>query len=174
MRECWLQCAIIAFALRLRSRGAPHVKETCVMAIKKSGQTTRIILSSLFIFVIAPSANALCSSNNEPECSGFWNIYVSIPGGDRWDYDKMGRDPVSRRLAAPAESLVQRLKNCGLSVGIGNSSWIRGFRPDLIIVFSGSYASARFASTDLDIARRCGVNGYTKYGSMQVPGEGED
>ena len=134
----------------------------------KISKRTPLIFSLL---ALATNTKAECNAvGGSCQHRGFWNIYASIPGGDAWAADYVGNDPSSVRITRQAESIQNRMKNCGVTTTIANSSWVAGFRGDLVIVVSGPYTSSSAASYDLQAARQCGVNGYSKFGIMNEPG----
>ena len=148
------------------------------MSQKKSSMTTygtrSLMLCLPFLICVPGSVRAECTSNREPECSGYWNIYASIPNGDRWEFDRNGSDPVAMRADRQAKEIVARLGACGIDGQLNNSSRFSGFTRNYLIVHSISYRSVNSAKGDLQRAKQCGINGYTKPGSMNVPGPGED
>jgi hypothetical protein len=134
------------------------------------------ILGRLFFVVCltlsgASGAEAFCDKIGE-SCvhEGFWNVYAAAPGGDAWAEDYVGTQQSTLKLQSMAEAVVQGLSECGIKAEITNSSLVRGFRPDLVIVMSGPYASKDAAAMDVTAARSCGGEGYTKFGVWSEPG----
>lgn len=124
----------------------------------------------IMFMVLSAGAKAECTMAGVPcQHRGFWNIYASMPGGDAWAADYTGRSPTTVRVTRQAEAIQARVKSCGVAATIANSSWVAGFRGDLVIVLSGPYPSSSVASYDLSAARQCGVNGYSKFGVMDEP-----
>ena len=64
----------------------------------------------------------------------------------------------------------RRLKNCLVDSTVSNSSWVEGFRGNLVIVVSGPYPTSSAAVADLSASRRCGLSGYAKFGVMNEAG----
>ena len=125
----------------------------------------------LFAFLMAAPANAHCNKvGGSCQHTGLWNVYASIPGGDAWGEDYSGTDPATEVIQAKAETFVRRLSGCGINGQITNSSWVKGFRGDLVIVLSGPHDTASTAANELRAARNCGLSGYTKFGIWNEPG----
>ena len=127
-------------------------------------------VAALTLFIAAP-AGAYCNKvGGICQHKGFWNVYVSIPGGDAWSEDYTGSDSSTEVMQAKAQNVVRQLSGCGIDGQITNSSWVKGFRRNLVIVLSGPYDSASSAAGELRAARNCGLNGYTKFGIWNEPG----
>ena len=120
------------------------------------------------------SAYADCSSNNEPECLGYWNIYASIKGGNRWSNDKVGSDSLAQSIERQATVILNKLNSCRIRAQLLNSSWFIGMAPDLLIVVTGSFENIQSANQELSLAKNCGIQGYSKKATLTVPGPGED
>ena len=127
-----------------------------------------------FLLCFFSVARAECTSNNEPECSGYWNIYASIPNGDRWEFDRDGSDSVAIMADRKAKQIVAHLGACGVNSQLSNSSWFSGFTRDLLIVHSNPFNNENAAKVELVRAKQCGINGNTKFGKMNLPGAGDD
>ena len=141
--------------------------------VKNTGLLLAFLIG-IFVINIPQLARADCTSNREPECSGYWNIYASIPNGDRWEVDRDGSDPIAIKADRQAKQVVARLGSCGIDGQLSNSSWLLGFTPNYLIVHSISFRNVNSAKGDLQRAKQCGINGYTKPGTMNVPVPGED
>lgn len=102
--------------------------------------------------------------------AGFWNIFASFPGGDAWADDYVGNNPATLTVSRQAEEVQRRLKNCLVDSTVANSSWVEGFRGNLVIVVSGPYPTSSAAAAELSASRRCGLSGYSKFGVMNEPG----
>jgi hypothetical protein len=120
----------------------------------------------------APAGSAPVRSGNG--AIGFWNIYASIDGGDVWDGDKVGTDPVARRLERQGQAVVLTLRRCGIAAELDDSSDFPNFRRNLLIVHTGPFPSAQLAGMELARAKTCGVVGYSKFSRKVQPGPGED
>jgi hypothetical protein len=138
-----------------------------------------VVLGGVFSFGTAP-AKAVCSidgseccnhlSNSfEYPCSGYWNVFASIPDGDRWEHEKVGHDPIASNADRQARSIEGKLKRCGIGSMLINSTRILGFRENLLVVVTGVYRSQQEAASELKAAKQCGHVGYTKAGSWSVP-----
>jgi len=116
-------------------------------------------------------ANAYCNqAGGVCRHTGLWNVYVSIPGGDAWADDYVGEYTATRIIHEKAEKVVRSLSGCGIDGQITNSSWVKGFGRNYLIVLSGPFDSKSSASNELRAARNCGLNGYTKFGIWDEPG----
>jgi hypothetical protein len=124
-----------------------------------------------FTLLMAEPGSAYCNKVGIIcQHTGFWNVYVSIPGGDAWGEDYTGSDPATEIIQANAQKVVRRLWECGIDGQITNSSWVEGFRRNLVIVLAGPYGSASSAASELRAAQNCGLTGYTKFGVWNEPG----
>lgn len=132
------------------------------------GQATAV---AAFTLLLAAPASAYCNKvGGICQQTGLWNVYVSIPGGDAWSEDYTGSEPATEIIQAKAQKVVRRLAGCGINGQITNSSWVKGFRRNLVIVLSGPYGSAASAAGELRAAQNCGLTGYTKFGIWNEPG----
>ena len=151
---------------------------SCFMSQERSSNASygarNLFLYLPFLICISGSVRADCTSHGERECSDYWNIYSSIPNGDRWEFDRIGSDPVAIRADRQAKQIVSQLRSCGIDSQLSNSSWFSGFTRNYLIVHSNSFRNANAAKGELQQAKQCGINGYTKPGTMNVPGPGED
>ena len=66
--------------------------------------------------------------------------------------------------------MARSLSGCGIDGQITNSSWVKGFCRNLVIVLSGPYGTASRTAEDLRAAQNCGITGYTKSGIWNEPG----
>ena len=66
------------------------------------------------------------------------------------------------------------LAKCGITTYLTVSDWFSTFTPDLLVVHSTAYVDTNTAKLELEKAKACGVNGFTKKAKMSVPGPGED
>lgn len=143
-------------------------------SIKTSRKILYVLLPLVFITSFSNPSRAECTSNGEPECSGYWNIYASIPNGDRWELDHIGSDPVAIKADRQAKAIQARLEACGINSELSNSSWFSAFTRNLLIVHSQAFGQSNLAKSELQRAKVCGLTGYTKLGVMSPPGPGED
>ena len=147
---------MIGYALRIAISGGET--QDGVKAMNKITAAMLVVLSGY----LAVSGNAQAMEGLGQQ-RGFWNIYASIPGGDLWESNYQ---PQAGRLTRQAKSIQDQLDTCGIITVMANSSWVVGFRPDLVIVISGPFPSANNAAFDLSLARRCGILGYSKFGIL--------
>lgn len=128
-------------------------------------------LGALIIFMNLMPVNAACNVvGGFCEQRGYWNVFVSFPGGDEWASDYVGNNRKTLELNEKANSIISVLEHCSLKAFVTNSTFVDGFRGDLVVVLSGPYTSLSQAKLDLSKARKCGISGYSKFGVFLEPG----
>lgn len=104
------------------------------------------------------------------KCGGVWNIYASLPKGDIWYSDKMGKDPFAMDIDRKAKKIQETLRNCGVSAHISLSNWFDDFTPNLVVVHSAPHLSSIEAAEELNRMKICNIKGYSKKSEYAVAG----
>jgi hypothetical protein len=93
-----------------------------------------------------------------------------MPGGEAWGEDYAGTNPNNVATDDKARMISKRISQCGVDGQVTNSSWVAGFRRNLVVVLTGPYSWKSAAPEHLSAARNCDVSGYTKFGVWNEPG----
>ena len=154
--------AMGVFALPAISIAAPPAPQTSVELVAVAVQSAAIEMKSQAADKCREGGERRFRSGQHDSCAGFWNIYASIQGGWTWWSDKAGNDPEAQRIDAKAKSAAAALKRCGIDAHVSLSDWFQTFSPGLVVIHSSPHTTLNAASQQISIAKKCGINGYSK------------
>lgn len=95
------------------------------------------------------------------ELAGIWNVYKSIK------YTPVASGFRSSPMFKEAELAQEVLMKCNVETSIGITDGFKSFTKGLMIVYSGPFTDASTAKAELEQAKSCGFEGYSKKSSRQ-------
>lgn len=95
------------------------------------------------------------------ELTGIWNVYKSIK------YAPVASGFRSSPMFKEAELAQEVLMKCNVETRIGITDGFKSFTKGLMIVYSGPFTDASAAKAELEQAKSCGFEGYSKKSSRQ-------